>query len=386
MTDDIITNKASNPLRRATSFYDFSQLDGNGNGSTAPNVPQSAGGKPNNNETGGEGNATPANNGTGTAGNAPAGSAASSATKTTTTTTVQGNPYAQFRGNNYEDLEKFLRERMNEIPFESKADRVKRERLEKHRGFLARLADGVGTFHTAFAHARGEKAMEMPQMSKRMTELFEKQKAARDKNRDQWVNYALTLGNLKDKDRDFNLKVTQAEQKEAREAEEHGWKKEKQPYELKEAQGKATTAEEKAKTATAEAENAPELYKARVETEKARGKAQKAAAANSYASAAAHKASANKTNTEAGQGFPWWEKKDKMHLAKTAEEAWYRQTQSHGPIMDVTDDVEDGTTETPIIHRGRPTGETKITSTHKTKIRQVPMKPGGKADLGVKWK
>lgn len=197
----------SNPARGITSFYDFSSLEGNG-GPTPPGASQQAGAKPADDVK----PADPATTGGGTVTSGSASSAAGGATKTTTTTTVEGSPYEQFKGSNYEDLENFLRERMKEVPVETKEEQEKREKREKRLGFLSRLADGLGTFHTAFAHARGEKPMDMPQMSKHAEELFEKQKAARDKNRDQWVNYAITLGNLKDKDRDFNFRVTQTEQ------------------------------------------------------------------------------------------------------------------------------------------------------------------------------
>ena len=122
------------------------------------------------------------------------------------------SPYAQFKGNNYAELEEFLRGQMDAIKPETKEEREKREKREKRIGFLARLAEGLGTFHTAFSHARGIKAMDMPKMSAKAKELFEKAKAQRDKDNDRLVNYAITLGNIKDKDRDFNFRVTQAEQ------------------------------------------------------------------------------------------------------------------------------------------------------------------------------
>ncbi len=139
------------------------------------------------------------------------GNNGSSSSSITTTTSVT-SPYAQFKGNNYEELEEFLRGQMDANKPETKEEREKREKREKHVGFLARLADGLGTFHTAYSHARGVKAMEMPKMSARAQELFEKAKAQRDKDNDRLVNYAITLGNIKDKDRDFNFRVTQAEQ------------------------------------------------------------------------------------------------------------------------------------------------------------------------------
>lgn len=184
--------------RGATSFYDFSQNDD--------------GEQPGANATQDDGeNGTPAppplaihtlNGNYGS----------NSSTSTTTTTTSATSPYAQFKGNNYAELENFLRSQMDAIKPETKEEREKREKREKRVGFLARLAEGLGTFHTAYTHARGVKAMDMPKMSAKAKELFEKAKAQRDKDNDRLVNYAIALGNIKDKDRDFNFRVTQAEQ------------------------------------------------------------------------------------------------------------------------------------------------------------------------------
>ena len=135
-----------------------------------------------------------------------------SSSSSSSTTTSVSSPYAQFKGGNYKDLEDFLRGQLAAYKPETKDEREKRERREKRVGFLARLADGLGTFHTAFSHARGIKAMEMPKFSSKVMELFEKSKSERDKNNDRLMNYAIALGNLKDKERDFNFRVTQAEQ------------------------------------------------------------------------------------------------------------------------------------------------------------------------------
>lgn len=185
--------------RDATSIYDFSQNDDrqqpgaattqDDGGSGAPAPPPLA---------------TPplkGNNGS------------TSSTRTTTTTAT--SPYGQFKGNNYAELEEFLRGQMDAIKPETEEEREKREKREKRIGFLARLGDGLGALHTAYSHARGVKAMDMPKMSARAQELFDKAKAQRDKDNDRLVNYAITLGNIKDKDRDFNLRVTQAEQQQS---------------------------------------------------------------------------------------------------------------------------------------------------------------------------
>lgn len=192
---------ATNPFgttipRGATSFYDFSQNDDGQQPGATPTQDDGGNGTPAPPSL-----ATPTLNGNG----------GSSSSSTTTTTTVT-SPYAQFKGNNYAELEEFLRGQMDAIKPETKEEREKREKREKRIGFLARLAEGLGTFHTAFSHARGIKAMDMPKMSAKAKELFEKAKAQRDKDNDRLVNYAITLGNIKDKDRDFNFRVTQAEQ------------------------------------------------------------------------------------------------------------------------------------------------------------------------------
>lgn len=197
--------------RGATSFYDFSQNDDGGQpgattahedeGSDTPATPPLA---------------TPTLNGN--------NGSSSSSSSTTTTSSPTGekeikskpytNPYETFNGTTLGDVEDFLKGRIEYYKSleESEEDRLKREKREKHVGFLASLAEGLGTFHTAFSHARGVKAMDMPKMSAKAQELFEKAKAQRDKNNDRLVNLAITLANIQDKDRDFNLRVTQAEQ------------------------------------------------------------------------------------------------------------------------------------------------------------------------------
>ena len=196
---------ATNPFgttipRGATSFYDFSQNDDGQQPGATPTQ-----------DDGGNGTPAPPPLVIHTL-NSNYGSNSSTSTTTTTTTTSETSPYAQFKGNNYAELENFLRSQMDAIKPETKEEREKREKREKRVGFLARLAEGLGTFHTAYSHARGVKSMDMPKMSAKAKELFEKAKAQRDKDNDRLVNYAIALGNIKDKDRDFNFRVTQAEQ------------------------------------------------------------------------------------------------------------------------------------------------------------------------------
>ena len=400
--NDIISNKASKPGR--TSFYDFSMLGSNG-GQNAPAGLQTEKAGGNGAASGGNTAAPAANGGTAAGGTGVATNGASvSATNAANDGAASGGAtasataepdYAKQTVKNYEDMERIIRERMNELPpGETKEQREKRERREKHMNFLSRLADGLGSFHTTFAYARGEKPMDMPQMSKKATELYEKQKAAREKNRDQRMNYAINIANLgNEKVKALREIAAQQEaqrlarEKAKREQEEHGWKAEEQPYKLKEQKGKATTAEQKAITAGEEAKTAPELYKAKVQTEKARGEAQKAAATAHRASASNSYASAAKNEKEANQGYPWWEKGGAKHLAKTEEEARFRQEQEGNPILKTnTGGQTTTTTETPVMRSGRPVRDAKgkivmkKTVTNQQKAGYVTMKPKTEAE------
>ena len=186
-------------------------------------------------------------------------------------------PSVQQRLSNYAEMEDFLRKQMQDIKVETPEERAARERREKQKGFLARLADGLGSFHRAFSYARGVQPMDLPNMSAKAQERFERAKAAREADRDKYVSYALKIGDLKnDEDRTMREIAARAEAqrlanlKNQREEEEHKWKQDLQPYIKKEAEGKATVATQKGITAKAEADHAPAFYGARVKTELAR--------------------------------------------------------------------------------------------------------------------
>lgn len=134
---------------------------------------------------------------------------------TTTTTTTYSSPYAQFKGSNNEDVINFIKERMGDYKPETPEEREKRERREKRTMFLARIANVLGDMHKAYSYQRGVKPMDVPDVTAKARERIEKAKAERDKENDRILNYAITLGKLKDADRDFGLKVTQAEQQQS---------------------------------------------------------------------------------------------------------------------------------------------------------------------------
>lgn len=205
----------------------------------------------------------------------PGGNSNDSSTADTSVSQPSAAP--KQRLSNYAEMEDFLRKQMQDIKVETPEERAARERREKQKGFLARLADGLGSFHRAFSYARGVQPMDLPNMSAKAQERFERAKAAREADRDKYVSYALKIGDLKnDEDRTMREIAARAEAqrlanlKNQREEEAHKWKRELQPYLKTEAEGKATVATQKGITATAEAENAPAYYGARVKTELAR--------------------------------------------------------------------------------------------------------------------
>ena len=229
----------------------------------------------------------------------------SDASQTADTSVSQPSAAPKQRLSNYAEMEDFLRKQMQDIKVETPEERAARERREKQKGFLARLADGLGSFHRAFSYARGVQPMDLPNMSAKAQERFERAKAAREADRDKYVSYALKIGDLKnDEDRTMREIAARAEAqrlarlKDEREQEAHKWLKDLQPYKVREAEGKATTAEQKGITATAEANNAPSFYRARVATEGAKKQ-------RYISGARKDNAQTNKINRASQEETPW---------------------------------------------------------------------------------
>lgn len=130
------------------------------------------------------------------------------------------SPYAKFKGGTYGDMINYLQGMMDdeakdlETPEQSK----KRERRERQQKFLGGLTDVLGAMHRSYAYSRGVKPMEIPTVSGKLRERIEKEKADRDRKKERYLNYGLMIGNLKDKDRQFDFNVTQAEQS------QHNWR------------------------------------------------------------------------------------------------------------------------------------------------------------------
>ena len=103
------------------------------------------------------------------------------------------------KADNYEELENYIRRQVDAIKRnqETEEQRKKRERREKTSKFLAGIADGLGSFHTAFSHARGEQAMQMPNLSEKMQQRYDKLKAQNEHDEDRRMNYLLQLQQLR---------------------------------------------------------------------------------------------------------------------------------------------------------------------------------------------
>ena len=246
---------------------------------------------------------------------------------------------------------------------ETAEERKKRERREKSKKIIAAVTDGISALSNLYFTSQYAPNMynhDKGSMTKAVDERIERAKAEREKKRDQYMNFALKLGDIEN-DRARTLHDLEAKQeaqklareKAQREAEQHNWLALLQDDKQREQAGKANKAEQDAIIAKAEADNAPALQAAKLDVEKGRAEAQRASASNSYASAVAH----NRSNPKE---FTAWDEHGKEHKFKTAAaaEAYAKQ---HGTWKE-----EDETSTT----------ETKRTPTSIPQIRTTTKKGG----------
>ena len=142
----------------------------------------------------------------------PSSSSSSSSSNTTTSVSAAKPYYTQFSGNNYAELEDFVRQQMEGHKPESEEERKKRERREKWEGVISGISDmGMALSNLFFTTQYAPNAYDAKNsLSGKAKERFEKAKAEREKEQDRYVNYAITLGKLKDADRDFQFRLEQA--------------------------------------------------------------------------------------------------------------------------------------------------------------------------------
>lgn len=255
---------------------------------------------------------------------------------------------------------------------ETDEERRVRERKEKSKRIIGAFSDGISALSNLYFTSQYAPNMynhEGSSMTKAVDERLNRLKAERERKRDQYMNFALKLGDLENQRAGTlrELEALQERQKLARqkadqeqktfEFEQTLWDDKK-----REQKGKADTAVQKAITAGAEADAAPEMQSAKLATERARKGSLDASASNSRASAAAHGRSHVKE-------FSAWDEYGNEHRFSTqaAAAAYAKQ---HGTWEDV-DEKETTTTESRRTPQSKPQ---KRTST-KVKIGGHPMKP-----------
>lgn len=277
-----------------------------------------------------------------------------------------------FHGDNYEEVENFLNRQIHDYKPETSEETEKRERSEKQLGFLARVADGLGTFHTAYSHARGVKPMDMPKMSAKATERYERAKAAREAEKDRYFNYAFKLGQIReneDKDRrafeEQKQRMRLADEKGKREQKEHEWREQIHPHKVREQKNKADGAGYDAITKKVKSEWAPKNAEQEYENLKKQGVLIGAQTNNANAGARAH----NRSNPSP---FRAYDKNGKAHHFPNEAAATLFATQE-GTL---------GSTST--TSSSRSVGSSGVTKTTKTTQKNYALKPAPKNNKGKK--
>lgn len=245
---------------------------------------------------------------------------------------------------------------------ETEKERKKRERRERSIKVIGAVTDGLSALSNLFFTTQYAPNMynhEKGSMVNSGNERLERLKAEREKKRDEYLNFALKLGDVENERartlRDLEAKQEArklAREKAERDAELHKWQEALQPDKQREQKGKADKAEQDAIAAQYEAQFAPQLQEAKLDTERARAGAQRASAANSYASASAH----NRSNPNE---FSAWDEHGNEHKFKT-EDAAIAYAKQHGTYQE-TEEEETSTT------KGKSAGRATDTTTTKKK-------------------
>ncbi len=214
---------------------------------------------------------------------------------------------------------------------ETEEQRKKREKQEKSKRVVGAISDGLRALSNLYFTSRYAPNMYNHEKDSQLNATdarIDKLKAERERNRDQYINYAINLGTAEN-GRAATLRELEAQQekmkmareKRAEEAEAHKWKAALQPDIMREQKGKADRAGALATTAKAEADNAPALQAAMLQTEYAHAGAYRASANASNASAANSRASAAAHNRSNVAEFTAWDANGTPHTFHTKEAA-----------------------------------------------------------------
>lgn len=151
----------------------------------------------------------------------PAGSSSSTTTEkvTTTTSPISTTVPAQFTASSYEELIPQLEKRMAEFKPLSEEELKKLRRRQKAEGIISGISDAVQSVaNLVFTHKYAPNMYNAKEgMSVKAKERFDKEKAQREADADKYLQYALTIGKMKDADKERGLQAWRTEQALARE-------------------------------------------------------------------------------------------------------------------------------------------------------------------------
>lgn len=150
----------------------------------------------------------------------PAGGSSSSvtSTKVTTSTPISTTIPAEYSASSYEELIPQLEKRMAEVKPLSEEELKKLRRKQKIEGIISGVSDAAQSVaNLIFTHHYAPNMYNPKEgMSAKAKERFDKEKAQRDADADKYLQYALTIGKMKDADKQRGLQAWQTEQTLAR--------------------------------------------------------------------------------------------------------------------------------------------------------------------------
>lgn len=154
----------------------------------------------------------------------PAGSSSSSSSsssstvKTSTTVPLETAVPAQYTASSYAELIPQLEKRMAEYKPLSEEELKKLRRRQKVEGIISGISDAAQSVaNLIFTHHYAPNMYNAKEgMSAKAKERFDKEKAQRDADADKYLQYALTIGKMKDADKERGLQAWKTEQTLAR--------------------------------------------------------------------------------------------------------------------------------------------------------------------------
>ena len=146
------------------------------------------------------------------------GGATSSSTTVKTTTPISTTVPAEYTASSYEELIPQLEKRMAEFKPLSEEELKKLRRKQKIEGIISGVSDAAQSVaNLIFTHHYAPNMYNPKEgMSAKAKERFDKEKAQRDADADKYLQYALTIGKMKDADKQRGLQAWQTEQTLAR--------------------------------------------------------------------------------------------------------------------------------------------------------------------------